>query len=189
MRLREPRPNLSRVCMAVPRSPARSRPQRRCWNRAGHDWWLGRFKGYRIFGSEGPQLLEPADIYPAGGISPRPRDRLAQTMGWRPGRDLPSCGFQGEGLLAVTAPGEPSASGTRRILVQRLRQTLARSLRRDLVHALPDQSCGRNARSSGPYSRSQSRCWRQCGRCRSTSAQNRREWFGTRRWQSSCTTT
>ena len=56
---------------------------------------------------EGWQSWSPADIYPAGGISPRPRDRLAQTMGWRPGRDLPSGGFQGEGLLAVTAPGEP----------------------------------------------------------------------------------
>ena len=41
----------------------------------------------------------------------------------------------------------------------------------------------------GPCSCSQSRCARQSGRRASTSFQNRREWFGSRRWQSSCTTT
>jgi alpha-galactosidase len=56
---------------------------------------------------EGWQSWSPAGVYPAAATSPRPRDRLARTMGWRPGQDLPARGFQGEGLLAVTAPGEP----------------------------------------------------------------------------------
>src|SRR5579884_3006954 len=50
-------------------------------------------------------------------------------------------------------------------------------------------AAGWNASSSSPCARSQSRWARQAGRRDSTSRQNRREWFASRRWQSSWTTT
>lgn len=56
---------------------------------------------------EGWQSWSPAGVYPARGTSPRPPDRLRQTMGWRPGKAPPRDGFQGEGILAVAAAGEP----------------------------------------------------------------------------------
>lgn len=56
---------------------------------------------------EGWQSWSPAGIHRASGSSPRPPDRLRQTMGWRPGKELSPTGFQGEGILAVAAVDEP----------------------------------------------------------------------------------
>jgi alpha-galactosidase len=56
--------------------------------------------GARVY-EEGWQSWSPAGIYPATATSPRPRDCRDHVMGWRPGKELPSTGFQGEGLLAV----------------------------------------------------------------------------------------
>jgi len=56
---------------------------------------------------EGWQSWSPAGLYPAAATSPRPPDRLGHVMGWRAEKVLPDHGFQGEGLLAVVAPGEP----------------------------------------------------------------------------------
>jgi alpha-galactosidase len=56
---------------------------------------------------EGWQSWSPAGVYPAASTSPRPPDRLRQTMGWRSGKELPLHGFQGEGILAIVAVGEP----------------------------------------------------------------------------------
>ena len=56
----------------------------------------------------GWQSWSPAALYPAGSRSARPRSRLAQVIGYRPGRPPPPGGFQGEGLLAVArGEGEP----------------------------------------------------------------------------------
>jgi alpha-galactosidase len=57
---------------------------------------------------EGWQSWSPAGLYPAKGISPRPTDLRTHTMGWRPGKELRRNGFQGEGILGVAAPGEPT---------------------------------------------------------------------------------
>jgi alpha-galactosidase len=46
-------------------------------------------------------------VYPATGVQPRPPDALRQTMGWRADKKLPDHGFQGEGILALAAQGEP----------------------------------------------------------------------------------
>jgi len=56
---------------------------------------------------EGWQSWSPAGVYRASATSPRPPDRRAHTMGWRPEKVLPRSGFQGEGVLAVAAAGEP----------------------------------------------------------------------------------
>ena len=49
--------------------------------------------------------------------------------------------------------------------------------------------CGSRAIRLPPCSFSHRRCWGYAGRIRSTSAQNRGEWFSCRRWHSSWTTT
>jgi alpha-galactosidase len=56
---------------------------------------------------EGWQSWSPAGVHLATGTSPRPPDALRQTMGWRADEELPDHGFQGEGILAVAAEGEP----------------------------------------------------------------------------------
>jgi len=55
---------------------------------------------------EGWQSWSPVGVYPVSATPPRPPDARTQTMGWRPGKPPPEQGFQGEGLLAVDAPGE-----------------------------------------------------------------------------------
>ena len=57
---------------------------------------------------EGWQSWSPAGAYSATATSPRPLDPLRHTMGWRPGTALPEHGFQGEGILGLAAPGEPT---------------------------------------------------------------------------------
>ena len=57
---------------------------------------------------EGWQSWSPAGVYAATGTSPRPPNRRSHTMGWRAEKELPSRGFQGEGILAVAVPGEPA---------------------------------------------------------------------------------
>jgi alpha-galactosidase len=57
---------------------------------------------------EGWQSWSPAGVHRATGSSPRPRDALRHTLGWRPGKELPASGFQGEGLLCVVLKGEPA---------------------------------------------------------------------------------
>jgi alpha-galactosidase len=52
---------------------------------------------------EGWQSWSPAGVYAARATSPRPADPRAQTMGFRPERQAPAGGFQGEGLLAAVA--------------------------------------------------------------------------------------
>ncbi len=50
---------------------------------------------------EGWQSWSPAGTYPATSTSPRPPDAGRRVLGWRPDREQPVRGFQGEGLLAV----------------------------------------------------------------------------------------
>jgi alpha-galactosidase len=57
----------------------------------------------RIY-EEGWQSWSPVGIYPAIAKSPRPPDQRAATMGWRPGKQQPQTGFQGEGVLAIAGP-------------------------------------------------------------------------------------
>ena len=61
----------------------------------------------RIY-EEGWQSWSPAGVYQVTAASPRPPDRRSHTMGWRPGRKLPAVGFQGEGILGIAAPGDPT---------------------------------------------------------------------------------
>ena len=61
---------------------------------------LAELDATRVY-EEGWQSWSAAGVYPAQATSPRPPDRRAHTMGWRPGTDLPATGFQGEGLLVV----------------------------------------------------------------------------------------
>jgi alpha-galactosidase len=56
---------------------------------------------------EGWQSWSPVGVHPLRATSARPPDRLRQTMGWRPGKELPRRGFQGEGILALHTPGDP----------------------------------------------------------------------------------
>ena len=55
---------------------------------------------------EGWQSWSATGVYRADATSPRPRTAKGHTMGWRGGFALPEHGFQGEGLLGVSVPGE-----------------------------------------------------------------------------------
>jgi hypothetical protein len=56
--------------------------------------------GARVY-AEGWQSWSPVGWYDAHADSPRPDDRLAQTMGWRADKTLPPRGLHAEGLIAV----------------------------------------------------------------------------------------
>jgi len=53
----------------------------------------------------GWQSWSPTGSYPATATSPRPADRAHHVMGYRPEKELPDEGFQGEGLLGVAPAG------------------------------------------------------------------------------------
>jgi alpha-galactosidase len=59
--------------------------------------------GARVY-AEGWQSWSPVGCYDAHADSPRPPNRLAQTMGWRADKTLPTRGLQAEGLIAVELP-------------------------------------------------------------------------------------
>jgi alpha-galactosidase len=52
---------------------------------------------------QGWQSWSPCSIHPAGSTSPRPPSPQRHLAGFRPDKELPDRGFQGEGLLAVAA--------------------------------------------------------------------------------------
>lgn len=58
---------------------------------------------HQLVYEHGWQSWSPSGTHPATSTSPRPPSPARQVMGYRPDKELPQHGFQGEGLLAVAS--------------------------------------------------------------------------------------